>query len=202
MEEKTNRNIDNAQAVAKTIAEEFQKNDDIVEYIRPDNLELLKARYAAAEEDESIRSEGFGLAQRGGLLRKPRPESVYGYYNSPQISKKDEIQTDASALNEIFESAQSEFDADSVSFGEIDLGGSSAGAAAIPAEKNETDDSKNIETFSLSKDFNTNTKVVFSEEIGDDGIKRNTDEEMESVFLQATAKKHKFLRRNKNDKQK
>ena len=114
--------IEKEMEIEKAIAEEFSENDDIVDYIEGKSLDNLKKRYSVADEDEEIRNEGFELAQKNGLFRKKKP-SGYGYYYSPQaINNPDEIKSTAqSPLSKLFDSAQSEFDNDNVSFGELNL---------------------------------------------------------------------------------
>lgn len=114
-------NIDDIEIMENTIAAELTENDDIVEYIQPSSLDILKARYAAVEEDESIRNEGFDLIKKNGI-KKVRPEnSYYGYYSAP-LSSKDEIRTDVdSPLSRVFDSTKSEFDADTASFSDISI---------------------------------------------------------------------------------
>ena len=121
MAENRKFNINEVEVIEDSIAAELTVNDDIVEYIQPSNLDLLKARYAAVEEDESIRNEGFDSLKKSSS-RKVRPEdSFYGYYSAP-LSTKEEIPTDVnSPLSQVFDSTKSEFDADTVSFGDINI---------------------------------------------------------------------------------
>lgn len=121
MAENRKFNINEVEVIEDTIAAELTVNDNIVEYIQPSNLDILKARYAAVEEDESIRNEGFDSLKKSSS-RKVRPEdSFYGYYSAP-LSTKEEIQTDVkSPLAQVFDSTKSEFDADTVSFGDINI---------------------------------------------------------------------------------
>ncbi len=164
-------------------AAELTENDDIVDYIQPSSLEILKARYAAVEEDEQIRNEGFEPIKKGGLLRKQRPEaSAFGYYSSP-TNPKDEIRTDVnSPLSKVFDETKTEFDADTVSFSDIDI-------EDFKEEDDSTNESasviKNIPVKSYAqelKGFDTHTRVIYLDESADDGIKRNTDNELDAAF--------------------
>ena len=115
-------NLDEIEVIENNSVAELTGNDNIVEYIQPSSLELLKARYAAVEEDESIRNEGFDLAKRGGLIKKARPESTAFDYFSAPVSPKEEIRTDVdSPLSQVFDSTKSEFDADIASFSDITI---------------------------------------------------------------------------------
>lgn len=219
MSDKKKEEIEKAIEIEKNIAAEFYENDDIVEYIEGKNLSDLKARYTAAEEDENIRSEGFELAQKSGVFKRIRP-SGYNYGYGPQaINPRDEIKSaTVSPLSHFFDSAQSEYDNDNVSFKEInidDIKPNESNAAIVketevkisqtPPEVVEPPKRKRgrprkikpeeikeevIEKIpepekpinSMSKTYNTNTKVVFFDESTDDGIKRCTDEEVSSVF--------------------
>ncbi len=120
MADNNKRYTDETEIIANTVPAELAENDDLVEYIQPSNLELLRARYAAIDEDEEIRNDGFELAKKSGLIRKQRPEShVYGYFSGP-VNPKEEIRTDMdSPLSKVFDATRSEFDSDTVTFSDI-----------------------------------------------------------------------------------
>ncbi|MBQ7548461.1 MAG: hypothetical protein IJT03_02015 [Clostridia bacterium] len=183
--------------IAPDTSADFSANEDLVDYIESASLTDLKAKYAAAEEDESIRNEGFGLIQTG-FFRRDRPEeqSTPIDYNPREVISRSEMErTFLPKLANQFSSAQSEYDKDVVSFSEIDL---NAGEEESKDEKEDTEKKtfrfgafrkrKNDQTedaakaSSMSKTYNTNTRVVYLDENTDDGIKRNTDGEVESLF--------------------
>lgn len=198
MAENKKLNPDEVDAIESAIAAELSRNDDIVEYIQPSSLELLKARYAAVEEDESIRNEGFELAKKGGLIKKSRPENTAFEYFSTPVSPKDEIRTDVdSPLSQVFDVTKSEFDADTASFGDIDF------------EKPEVTEPETIEVRTASEEtsaaapavnstvnnrygYDTHTRVIYYDESAEDGIKRNSEDELSSAFNDDTASKRRF----------
>lgn len=219
---------DSDDELEKSIAAELSKNDDIVDYIHENSLESLKARFGAADEDESIRNEGFELAKKGGLIRKPHPESVMPYMNR-ELSPQEDIATDSeSELSKVFDMAKSEHDSDNVMFS--DLGTETAKPVEqkkeekqeektdkpveqveeapkeppkrkrgrprknplpeekkeekkeeTPAEKVPEEKSEN-EQYVLTPKYNTNTKIIYVNENLDDGIKRNSESELEDLF--------------------
>ena len=174
-------NIKPENEIPEEITAELSKNDDIVEYIQENSLEALKARFGTAEEDESIRNEGFELATSGGLFIKPRPENLY-QYAAGEVNPKEDISTDSeSELSKVFESTKSEHDNDNVTFGDLEIGKPETKAEETtekPAEEPESDE----EEIQIVKKYNTHTKVIFSDENLDDGIKRNSDSELEDFF--------------------
>lgn len=257
----TKHNHDNLKATEKIVPAELTENDNLVEYIQPSSLELLKARYAAIEEDEQIRNEGFELAKKSGLIRKQRPENpVYGYYSSP-VNPKDEIRTDVnSPLSQVFDSTRSEFDAVAVSFSDIGIEqekkdsevkenqNSDEAVAEKPKRKRTTKTAadtavtdeekpkrkrtakavadtdvteeekpkrkrttKKKEEISQEETkaevpeneevqtpvpnnlnrygFDTHTRVIFIDENADDGIKRNSEDELSSLFTSDDSQK-------------
>lgn len=223
----------------KAITANVSKNDDLAEYV-PSNLEALMARFGVAEEDEKIRNEGFELAEKGGLIRKPRPSDVTGYYMSGRIDSRDDISTETdSELSKVFDSAKSQHDSDNVNFGDLELKKSEKAAEgkneaeqpekkeeAVPAEppkkkrgrprKNplpeetpvqekepelppepeKTPENEN-ETTEIVKKYNTHTKVIFSDESIDDGIKRNSDDELEAIFRKGSGRRKLWSRKKK-----
>ncbi len=277
-------NLDEIEVIGNDTTAELTGNDNIVEYIQPSNLELLKARYAEAEEDESIRNEGFELAKKGGLIKKSRPESTAFDYFSAPISPKEEIRTDVdSPLSQVFDSTKSEFDADIASFSDITIDTSRPTAedtaieevpaapkkrttrtkkvagdtvaetieeAPAPAKKKTartkkvaedavaetveeapaTPKKRTTRTKKVSDDatvetvekvpaeektelkeqiqeitvkvpaptinnrygFNTNTRVIYIDESADDGIQRNSDDELSSAFTNGETRKRRF----------
>lgn len=224
-------NESDEEMLEKSIAAELSKNDDIVEYIHENSLEALKNRFSSADEDENIRNEGFGLAKKGGLIRKPHPDSIMPYMNR-EIPPKEDIPTDSeSDLSKMFDMAKSEHDSDNVMFS--DLGNDSAKAEEekpkeevqekpaepveetpkdppkrkrgrprknpLPeeaSEKKEKKEAKNEEApaekapenndsneqYVLTPKYNTNTKIIYVNENLDDGIKRNSESELENLF--------------------
>lgn len=189
MAENKKFNPDEVETIETTIAAENIMNDDIVEYIQPSSsLEMLKARYAAAEEDESIRNEGFELVKKGGLLKKSRPESTtFDYYSTP-VSPKDEIRTDVdSPLSKVFDSTKSEFDADAASFSDIEIEKPPIIAEDIVkqplAEPVKPVTQNTDSTVNNRYGFDTHTRIIYFDESADDGIKRNSDEELSSAFV-------------------
>ncbi|MCQ2485309.1 MAG: hypothetical protein MJ168_08255 [Clostridia bacterium] len=218
---------DSDDELEKSIAAELSKNDDIVDYIHENSLESLKARFGAVDEDESIRNEGFELAKKGGLIRKPHPESVMPYLNI-ELPPQEDIATDSeSELSKVFDMAKSEHDSDNVMFS--DLGKETAKPVEkrevkqeektdkpveqteeapkeppkrkrgrprknplpeekkeekkeeTPAEKAPEEKSEN-EQYVLTPKYNTNTKIIYVNENLDDGIKRNSESELENLF--------------------
>lgn len=210
-----------------TVPAELAPNDSLEEYIQPSSLELLKARYAAIDEDEEIRNEGFELAKKSGLIKKQRPENpIYGYYSSP-VNPKDEIRTDVdSPLSKVFDTTRSEFDANAVSFSDISFEQEKKYAeikaevekpkktrmvktVAEPAVEAAEEAEKPKRTRTMKKKeeavpevveealaepeapaptnlnrygFDTHTRVIYVDESADDGIKRNSEEELSSLF--------------------
>lgn len=245
-----------------TVPAELAPNDNLEEYIQPSSLELLKARYAAIEEDEEIRNEGFELAKKSGLIKKQRPENpIYGYYSSP-VNPKDEIRTDVdSPLSKVFDTTRSEFDATAVSFSDISFEQEKKDAeikaeeVAVEVEKPKrkrttkaaaeteaTEDTpvkkrttktaaekeevaekpKRTRTTKKKEEvvpepvpevveetpaepetpaptsfnrygFDTHTRVIYVDESADDGIKRNSEEELSSLFTVDDNKKKRRL---------
>lgn len=169
-------------------------DDDITEYIHFNSLEALKARFGSAEEDENIRKQGFELAKPSGLIRKSRPESGIAF--SDTDIKKNDINTDSDTeLSKVFDSAKSEHDNDNVTFSDLELNSTDEEKYKKPEEKAEPDKpaEKKTKTVVIDEDsdeevtqivrkYNTHTKVIFSDESLDDGIKRNSDSELEGLF--------------------
>ncbi len=181
---KINKDEIQALEIGKSIADDLMKEDEeLVEYIQPSSLELLKARYAAAEEDEQIRNEGFEPLKKSGLIKKQRPEStVFGYYASP-INPKDEIRTDVnSPLSEVFDATKTEYDADTVSFGDIELSDNTTSEIANTSEKPQSENKPSAVDGTNRYGFDTHTRVIYLDESTDDGIKKNTDEELSAAF--------------------
>lgn len=231
MAENKKFNSDEVEVIESAIAAELTRNDDIVEYIQPSNLERLKARYAAVDEDETIRNEGFELAKKGGLIKKQRPESTAFDYLAAPVNPRDEIRTDVnSPLSKVFDSTKSEFDADIASFGDISINKSlpeikeepKAEIKEEPApeikpeeppkrkrgrpRKNPLPPEPKVEepapeptpvepppTINNRYGFDTHTRVIFVDESADDGIKRNSDEELSSAFVDDTNTKKRRL---------
>lgn len=191
-----------------TVPAELAPNDSLEEYIQPSSLELLKARYAAIDEDEEIRNEGFELAKKSGLIKKQRPENpIYGYYSSP-VNPKDEIRTDVdSPLSKVFDTTRSEFDANAVSFSDISFEQEKKYAeikaeAEKPKRTRTTKKKEEVVPEPVAEvveealaepeapaptnlnryGFDTHTRVIYVDESADDGIKRNSEEELSSLF--------------------
>ncbi len=231
MAENKKFNSDEVEVIESAIAAELTKNDDIVEYIQPSNLERLKARYAAVDEDETIRNEGFELAKKGGLIKKQRPESTAFDYLAAPVNPRDEIRTDVnSPLSQVFDSTKSEFDADIASFGDISINKplpeikeepkpevkEEPAPEVKPEEppkrkrgrprKNPLPPEPKVEepvaeppavepppTINNRYGYDTHTRVIFVDDSADDGIKRNSDEELSSAFVDGTNTKKRRL---------
>lgn len=197
MAENKKLNLDEVDAIESAIAAELSKNDDIVEYIQPSSLELLKARYAAAEEDESIRNEGFELVKKGGLIKKSRPENTaFDYYSAP-VLPKDEIRTDVnSPLSQVFDVTKSEFDADTASFGDIDFEENEKKASELTVSEKSSELSEEKPALNSTVNnrygFDTHTRVIYYDESADDGIKRNSEDELSSAFTDDTTSRRRF----------
>ena len=207
MAEKFHPNSDN-ELIPAVPAELSKDDDDITEYIHVNSLDALKARFGSAEEDESIRNQGFELAKPSGLIRKPRPESSVMFADT-DISKND-IDTEAETkLSKIFDSAKSEHDNDNVTFSDLELSNKAEGEKEKEKEKEKetettqdkpakketktvvVDEDSDEEVTQIVRKYNTHTKVIFSDESLDDGIKRNSDSELEELF-DNTEKGRKF----------
>lgn len=147
------------------------ENDDITEYLTDSSFESLKKRFAAAEEDQSIRDEDFNPLIAGKATKKAVED---GLRSAPSF-KKDIIESNKQIpLAQEFGSADSEFDNDAISFGEIDIDLDSFESLIVNGERKDID---------RSEEYNTNTRVIFVDEDTDDGIKRNTDTEVTDVFF-------------------
>lgn len=151
--------------------------DDIIEYIQPSSLEALKARYGEAEEDEQIRSEGFELARKSGLIRRTKPEETsFEYYSVP--TSKNDIRTDVdSSLSDVFDSTKSEFDADTISFEDIATDARPLSPATPPASP------EAVRATGNRYGYDTHTTVIYYDESADDGIRRNSEAELTSAFV-------------------
>ncbi len=232
MAENKKINSDEIEVIESAIAEELTKNENLVEYIQPSNLERLKARYAAAEEDESIRNEGFELAKKSGLVKKQRPESTAFDYLAGPVNPRDEIRTNVnSPLSQVFDSTKSEFDADIASFSDISINKPKTELKEEPKpevrkeptpeanpeeppkrkrgrpRKNPLPPESEVEepapeptpvetppTINNRYGFDTHTRVIFVDESTDDGIKRNSEEELSSAFAdEENTKKRRLL---------
>lgn len=146
------------------------ENDDITEYITDSSFEALKKRFAAAEEDQSIRDEDFNPLIAGKASKK---NAVDELRSAPSFKKEIIDPETPIALAHEFGSADSEFDNDAISFGDIDIDLDSLGSL-VDEENKEID---------RSEEYNTNTRVIYVDENADDGIKRNTDTEVTDVFF-------------------
>lgn len=209
MAEKFHPNSDN-ELIPAVPAELSKDDDDITEYIHVNSLDALKARFGSAEEDESIRNQGFELAKPSGLIRKNRPENNIEF--SDTNINKDDIKTDADTeLSKVFDSARSGHDNDNVAFSDLKLNTQPKGKDNIPdteqtqdkstERKTKTvivDEDSDEEVTQIVRKFNTHTKVIFSDESLDDGIKRNSDSELEGLFDNAEkGRKFKLWSRKK-----
>lgn len=196
-----------AKKTPKTDNDEFENNlpaklskeDALDEYFKDNSIDALKARFGVAEEDESIRSEGFELAKTGGLIRRPKPEAVMQYSENETAKIPTKIDSD---LSKVFDSAKSEHDNDNVFFSDLNLKKGKE-EKPVPEEipekpkrrpgrprkvpvveekvKKENEDSDE-EITQIVKKYNTHTKVIFVDESLDDGIKRNSESELEELF--------------------
>lgn len=147
------------------------ENDDITEYIQTKSFDDLVKRFGAAEEDESIRNEDFNPLVMGKASKKNVEESseMIPSFKAEPITTVARIATKSP-----FGTAQSEFDNDAVSFDDIDIGS----LGDIVNDDEEKDDPVSG-TDSKSE---TNTRVIYLDESAEDGIKRNSDLEVSSVF--------------------
>ena len=190
MAEKFHPDSDN-ELIPLVPAELSKDDDDITEYIQVNSLDALKARFGSAEEDENIRNQGFELAKPSGLIRKPRPESSVVFADT-NIEKND-INTDTDTeLSKVFDSAKSEHDNDNVTFSDLKLSGTTEkneepkNNPVKPVEKKTktvvVDEDSDEEVTQIVRKYNTHTKVIFTDESLDDGIKRNSDSELEGLF--------------------
>lgn len=144
-------------------------NDDITEYITDSSFEALKKRFGVADEDQSIRDEDFNPLEQGKASKKSEDEARI----MPSF-KKDVLDKATSVpMQSEFGTAESRFDNDAISFDEINIDLDSLGSLVNENDSVEVD---------RSTEFSTNTRVVYLDESADDGIKRNTDLEVSSVF--------------------
>ncbi len=173
----------NEDVIENLPAAELSQADVAEEQVQLSSLEILKARYAAVEEDEQIRNEGFEPVKKSGLIRKVRPEStVFGYYSSP-VNPKDEIRTDVnSPLSQVFDETKTEYAADTVSFGDIELEEEKTTAPEAEAPAEIKSDAVATSSINNRYNFDTHTRVIYVDESADDGIKRNTDDELSDAF--------------------
>ena len=161
--------------------------DDITDYIQPSSLEALKARYGAAEEDEQIRNEGFELAKKSSLVRRPRPEETsFDYYSVPTASEDISTNVDSS-LSETFDSTKSEFDADTVSFEDIATDKKTMPATNPPVS------TEAIRATGNRYGYDTHTTVIYYDESTDDGIQRNTEDALTSAFTADDKRKRRIF---------
>ena len=218
------------------IAAELSKNDDLVDYIQVNSLDALKARFGAAEEDERIRNEGFELAKKGGLIKKPKPESFMTPYGAEYVKKSEDIQTESeSELSKMFNATKSEYDSTTVEFEDLNLNKKPVKTVKEikaeepvkeepveekpqappkrkrgrprknplppePVEEKKTEEKKEEPAtaaddgeYELVKKYNTHTKVIFSDEYIDDGIKRNSESELEHLFTESSGGRRRKL---------
>lgn len=259
-------NNDIPDSASVVIPAELTENNNLDEYIQPSNLELLKARYGAIDEDEDIRNEGFELAKKSGLVIKQRPESMaYGYFSGP-VNPKEEIRTDVnSPLSRVFDETRSEFDSDTVTFSEISFEQKKKDAEAKeeqqtevteapkkkrttkkaaeaadaeaeekpkrkrttksadetsvteenkpkrtrttkkaeepvaqvlpepPAEEVKPEEEAPVRVINNRYGYDTHTRVIYVDESADDGIRRNSEEELSSFFTPDSNKKKRRL---------
>lgn len=206
MAEKKKINPEEIESIESSIAAELTENDDIVEYIQPNSLELLKARYAAAEEDETIRNEGFEPIKKAGLIKKQRPESTAFDYFAAPVPPREEIRTDVeSPLSQVFDTTKSEFDADTASFSDISIALPEVAPSApeyptaeeiIPQAEAAPPVSQEFiggeYTSNNRYGYNTHTRVIYFDETAEDGIQRNSEDELSSAFVANTDNKRRF----------
>ncbi len=162
-EERTNEN-----KLLRELEQNIADNDDIIEFIRDDSMSALKSRFGSVEEDEEIRNEDFNPLVSGKSSKKKNRSDDR---KNPSFKKdilSDEIRNQ---LQNEFGTAESDFDNDAIGFDEIDL--DSLGDITLEDKPTEYD----------GKKFDTNTRVIYSDNSLDDGIKRNTDTEVSDVFF-------------------
>ena len=163
-EEKINEN-----ELLRELEQNTAENDNIIEFIQDDSLSALKSRFGSVEEDEEIRNGDFNPLVSGKSAKK---KSQSDERKNPSFKKDILSEESRSQLQSEFGSAESDFDNDAIGFDEIDI--ESLGDMTIDDKPTE---------FDKSKDFVTNTRVIYSDDSLDDGIKRNTDIEVSDVFL-------------------
>lgn len=164
MPEEINKNIGE-----ELVASDIDVNDDITEYLTDSSFEALKKRFGIAEEDPSIREEDFNPLTTGRAVKKPDNEIV----TAPSVKKDDPAIDPSASLQNEFGTAESRFDNDAISFDEINIDLESLGSLVNDEESAKTDH---------NEEFNTNTRVIYEDKNADDGIKRNSDIEVSSVF--------------------
>lgn len=203
--------------LSKNLPAKTSAKGDTTEPVQINSIDSLKARFGVAEEDASIRNEGFELAKTGGLIRRPKPEAI------PMYAEKEttKIPTDSgSELSKVFDSAKSEHDNDNVYFSDLEIKKEESKeekpvseeipekpkrrpgrprkvpAVEEPAAEEKSDSDEEITT--VVKKYNTHTKVIFVDESLDDGIKRNSDSELEELFVsEEKGRKSKLWSRRK-----
>jgi hypothetical protein len=158
------KNFENNENLDLTFVDE---NDDITEYIQTQSFNSLLQRFGMAEEDENIRNEDFNPLVVGRAPKNTADEKNYEVHTEDMIVTEPE--TPIPLQNE-FGSAESAFDNDAISFDDIDRNDSEKTADEPVADNKKSTESK------------TGTRVVYIDENIDDGIKRNTDIEVSSVF--------------------
>ncbi len=207
MSSSTNRPEQKYQSVhTGSLAEEFAKNDDIVDYIQDTSLEKLRAKYGAAEEDSRIRNNDFN------------PNEFSSFHTSPVSSKPvrhDVLDTPVttSDIKLKFETATSRYDNDKVLFSDIKLEEKKeeptkkkrgrppkvkvdeVTPAELPKKRGRPPKAQPVEqpANSITEKFNTNTRVIFVDNSIADGIKRTDDFEVSSAFINEKPKKRKGI---------
>ena len=162
-EEKTNEN-----ELLRELEQNTADNDDIIDFIQDDSLSALKSRFGSVEEDKEIRNGDFNPLVSGKNTKK---KNRHDDRKNPSFKKDILSEESRSQLQSEFGSAESDFDNDAIGFDEIDL--EALGDMTLKEKPAEFD----------GKDFDTNTRVIYSDNTLDDGIKRNTDIEVSDVFL-------------------
>lgn len=178
-----------------SLAEEFAKNDDIVDYIQDTSLERLKSKYGEAEEDVRIRE---GRSTPNGE-KTPQTHS----HSSKKVRHDILDSPTVTAPISKFQTAKSRYDNDSVLFGDIKLEEKEEKSPKVnettkPKRRGRPPKEKPVEepVSSMTEKFNTNTRVIFVDSQVEDGIKRTDELEVSSVFEQNQPKKRKnFFRR-------
>ncbi|MDD6276506.1 MAG: hypothetical protein PUB20_06770 [Clostridia bacterium] len=225
--------LDSDELLNQMMAEEIMKNDDIDKYTEGESLSALKSKYEALDSDEDILAEDLRPRQKKGLFHKQRPIEYSGYFyepaaaNNPNELKTPEVSQDFSSQ---FDTAQSEFDRDSVSFRDISLDSVKETGDEETDDSHESNESEieeapvtpntdntesetesdsdftrsyisdyRFDSFefdnsseerpqsdgfssSVNRGYNTNTKVVFSDENSEKAPDGNPDGEISSLF--------------------
>lgn len=172
---------------SSSLAEEFAKNDDIVDYIQDNSLEKLKAKYAEADEVSSLREIKYDhssiqdVSSQKSTTRHIRHDVLESQLTPKPITK--------------FQTTTSRYDNDKVLFRDIRLNEKKKEPLKEepPVQKKRGRPPKKTpvekQTSSITDKYNTNTRVIFVDDKVDDGIKRTDEIEVSSAFANKPSKK-------------